>query len=139
MFALIYTVLNSNEKDDFKEFRNHLSRQGKQYLQRSNILSAFSNYCIDQQKTEDWQSQSQLSQLIHSTEEIILENKNIYLVVQSQIVCQGAFQISEDLRVEPLSVQELLDLRDRCVTSSYADEENFPKLNFQPFHDYIAF
>jgi Sucrose synthase len=113
MLELIHEILNSEECIDLGQFLQQLRQQNQQYLLRNDILSAFSDYCKSLQKSEFFYNTSQLGKLIYFTQEIILNNGNACLVVRAKIANQQVFHITEDLQVEQITVEELLDLRDR--------------------------
>jgi len=66
-----------------------------------------------------------------------LEEPNVYLIVRPKIASQEVYRLTEDLKVEPMTVQELLDLRDRFVNRFHPNEGDLLELDFQPFYDYI--
>ncbi|BAY23974.1 sucrose synthase, glycosyl transferase, group 1 [Calothrix sp. NIES-2100] len=136
MLELIHEILNSEERIDLRQFLHQLRQQNKQYLLRNDILSAFSDYCKSLQKSEFFCNTSQLGKLIYFTQEIILNNGNSCLVVRPKIANQQVFQITEDLQVEPMTVEELLDLRDRLVNRFHPHEGNLLELDFHPLYDY---
>lgn len=136
MLELIHSIVNSEERIDLHQLLHQLRWQNKSYLLRNNILDAFNDYCKTLQKPESFCNTSQVSKLIYHTQEIILENETCCLVVRPQIGHQQIFHIAEDLQVEPMSVQGLLDLRDRLVNHFHPNEGGILELDFRPFHDY---
>lgn len=136
MLELIHEILNSEESIDLRQFLHQLRQQNQQYLLRNDILSAFSDYCKSLQKSEFFCNTSQLGKLIYFTQEIILNNGNSCLVVRPKIANQQVFQITEDLQVEPMTVEELLNLRDRFVNRFHPHEGNLLELDFHPLYDY---
>ena len=136
MSELIEVVLNSPERSDLLQFSSELRSGNKRYLLRNDIERAFSDYCTQHQKPEYFQQSSHLSKLIYYTQEIILENESTYVVIRPKIASQEIYRIGDGLTVEPLSVQELLDLRDRLVGRHHPQEGDVLELDFGPFYDY---
>jgi len=136
MSELIHNVLDSDEKSDFRSFVSELRHQEKRYLLRNDILSVYGNYCSKYQKPEGFYKSSNLGKLIYYTQEIILEDGNLYLIIRPKIASQEVYRLTEDLKVEPMTVQELLDLRDRFVHRYHPNEGDILELDFQPFYDY---
>lgn len=136
MIHLIQDVLDSDEKSDLRQFASQLRASDKKYLLRNDILSAFSEYCTSHKKPEYFYQTSHLGQLVYYTQEIMLEGESLYLIIRPKIASQDVYRIFEDLTVEPISVQELLDLRDRFVNHYHPTEGDVLELDFQPFYDY---
>ncbi len=136
MIHLIQDVLDSDEKSDLRQFASQLRTSDKKYLLRNDILSAFSEYCTSHKKPEYFYQTSHLGQLVYYTQEIMLEDESLYLIIRPKIASQEVYRIFEDLTVEPISVQELLDLRDRFVNHYHPTEGDVLELDFQPFYDY---
>lgn len=136
MSDLIQAVLESDEKIDLRQFVSELRQQDKPYLLRNDILNAFSEYCTNHQKPEHFDQSSHLGKLIYYTQEIIREEGNICLIVRPTIASQEIYRLTEDLSVEPMTVQELLDVRDRLVNRFHPQEGDILELDFQPFYDY---
>lgn len=136
MLELIHSIVNSEEHIDLHQFLHQLCWQNKSYLLRNDILDAFNDYCKSWQKPESFRNTSKVSKLIYHTQEIILENETCCLVVRPKIGHQQIFHIAEDLQVEPMSVQELLDLRDRLVNRFHPNEGGIFEIDFHPFYDY---
>jgi sucrose synthase len=137
MSKLIQAVLESEERTDLRQFLSQLRLSSeRRYLLRNDLLGAFKTYCDTQQKPASFYQSSHLGRLIFHIQELILENGNACLLVRSQIAHQQAYQIFEDLTVEPMTTEELLDLHDRYVSRSHPLEGNIPEIDFQPFYDY---
>ena len=136
MSELIQAVLDSEEKSDLRSFFSDLRHQEKRYLLRNEILTAYADYCTKYQKPEGFYQSSQLGKLIYYAQEIILEDTNLCLIIRPKIASQEVYRLTEDLSVEPMSVQELLDLRDRLVNRFHPNEGDLLELDFQPFYDY---
>lgn len=136
MLSLIQDVLDSDEKSDLKQFASQLRNSENRYLLRNDILAAFSEYCIQHKKPEYFYQSSHLGQLVYYTQEIILENELLYLIIRPKIASQEVFCLLEDFTVEQVTVQELLDLRDRIVNRHNPSEGDLLELDFQPFYDY---
>ncbi|HEY9649873.1 MAG TPA: sucrose synthase, partial [Coleofasciculaceae cyanobacterium] len=136
MLNLIQDVLDSEEKSDLRQFASQLRRSEQKYLLRNDIVSAFSEYCTSHDKPGYFFNSSHLGQLVYYTQEIILENESLYLIIRPKIASQEVYRILEDLTVEPVAVQELLDLRDRFVNRHHPSEGDLLELDFRPFYDY---
>src|ERR687886_2040325 len=136
MINLIQDVLESDERSDLRQFASQLRASDKKYLLRNDILAAFNEYCASHKKPEHFFQYSHLGQLVYYTQEIILDNENLYLLIRPKIASQDVYRVLEDLTVEPVTVQELLDLRDRFVNHYHPTEGDVFELDFQPFYDY---
>lgn len=139
MEKLVDALLNSEEKNDLREFFSQLQMSEGRYLLRNDILNAFSEFCgatHGENITENYKS-SHLGKLIYYTQEIILEEKNsLCLIIRPKIAKTTAYRIFENLTVEPLSIQQLLDIRDRFVNHFNPEEGDVFEIDFQPFYDY---
>lgn len=136
MINLIQDVLESDEKSELRQFASQLRASDKRYLLRNDILAAFSEYCANHKKPEHFFQYSHLGQLVYYTQEIILDNESLYLIIRPKIASQDVYRVLEDLTVESVTVQELLDLRDRFVNHYHPTEGDVLELDFQPFYDY---
>ncbi|MBW4649661.1 MAG: sucrose synthase [Kastovskya adunca ATA6-11-RM4] len=137
MSKLIENIVNSNEKTALRQFVSQLRASEKQYLLRNDILTAFSTYCRENQKPDDFFLSSNLGQLIEYTQEIILEEESLCLIIRPKIAYQEVFRVlEEDLSIERITTQELLDVRDRLVKRFSPNEGDVLELDFQPFYDY---
>ncbi|MGF1479693.1 MAG: sucrose synthase [Cyanophyceae cyanobacterium] len=136
MSYLIEHVLNSSEKSDLRQFINHLQVSEHRYLLRNEILTAFSEFCRHQEKADDYAQSSRLGKLIYYTQEIILEEDSLCLIIRPKIARHETYRILEDLSIEPLSYQELLDVRDRFVNRFNPEEGDVFEIDFQSFYDY---
>lgn len=137
MSELIQAVLDqSDEQTDLRQFAADLRMRGQQYLLRNDILTAFSEYCTAHQKTEQFSHSSHLSKLIYYTQEIILEQESLCIIIRPKIAIEESYRLMEDLTVEAMTVQELLDVRDRFVNRFNPNEGDVLELDFQPFYDY---
>ncbi|HEY9614877.1 sucrose synthase [Allocoleopsis sp.] len=136
MLNLIQDVLESDERSDLRQFVSQLRASDKKYLLRNDILAAFSEYCASHKKPEHFFQYSNLGQLVYYTQEIILDNESLYLIIRPKIASQEVYRVLEDLTVEPVTVQELLDLRDRFVNHYHPTEGDVLELDFQSFYDY---
>lgn len=126
----------AEEKNDLRSFISELRHQENRYLLRNDILNVYKEYCAKYQKGEEYYNSSNLGKLIYYTQEIIREDGSIYLISRSKIASQEVYRITEELNVEPLNVQELLDVRDRFVNRYHPNEGDMLELDFQPFYDY---
>ena len=136
MTELLQAVLDSEERSDLRSFVSELRHQEKRYLLRNDILSAYTEYCSKYQKPDEFYSSSNLGKLIYYTQEIIQEDGNLYLIIRQKIASQESYRLTEDMAVESLTVQELLDLRDRLVNRFHPNEGDILELDFGPFYDY---
>jgi len=136
MSELIQAVLDSEEKNDLRSFISQLRHQEKNYLLRNDIQLAYSEFCSKQEKSEKFYSFSLLGKLIYYTQEIIIEDSNFCLIIRPQIASQEVYRLTADLSVEAMSIQELLDLRDRLVNKFHPNEGDLLELDFGPFYDY---
>jgi sucrose synthase len=136
MSELIQAVLESEQKNDLRSFISQIRQQQKSYLLRNDIQLAYSEFCSQQEKSEKVRSFSPLSKLIYYTQEIILEDSNLCLIIRPQIASQEVYRLTPDLSVEAMTVQELLDLRDRLVNKFHPNEGDLLELDFGPFYDY---
>jgi sucrose synthase len=136
MSELIQAVINSEEKSDLRSFMSELRHQEKRYLLRNDILSAYADYCEKHQKPGDFIQSSNLSKLIYYTQEILQEDGNLCLIIRPKIASQEVYRLTEDLNAEELTIQELLDIRDRFVNRYHPNEGDILELDFQPFYDY---
>ena len=136
MINLIQDVIDSDERSDLRQFARQLRNSETRYLLRNDIITAFSEYCTSHNKPEYFYQSSHLGQLVYYTQEIIKEDETLYLIIRPKIASQEVFRVLEDLTVEPVSVQELLDLRDRLVNRHHPNEGDLLELDFRPFYDY---
>ncbi|MBE9014100.1 sucrose synthase, partial [Pseudanabaenaceae cyanobacterium LEGE 13415] len=132
MSDLINAVLNSDEKSDLRQFTSVLRSFGKRYLLRNEILQLFDEF-YEQYKR---QNSSQLENLIRYVQEIIVEEGGLYFIIRPKIARQEAYRLLEDLTVEPITIQELLDIRDRFVNHYHPQEGDVFEIDFAPFYDY---
>jgi sucrose synthase len=136
VLELINSILDSDEGLDLRQFLNQIHQQEQKYLLRNDILTAFRDYCSNQEKSDPFCQTSQLGKLIYYTQEIILASESSCFVVRPKIASQQVFRLTEDLKVEPMSVQELLDLRDSLVNRYHPNDGDILELDFRPFYDY---
>ncbi|MDX2231934.1 MAG: sucrose synthase [Leptolyngbyaceae cyanobacterium bins.349] len=136
MSDLIQSVLHSDEKTNLRQFASLLRAQEKRYLLRNEILSIFADYCRNYEKSEQFYHSSNLSKLIYFIQEVIIDNESLCLIIRPRIAHQEAYRVLEDLTVEPMSIQELLDLRDRLVNRFHPQDGDVLEVDFQPFYDY---
>ncbi|BAU63643.1 Sucrose synthase [Stanieria sp. NIES-3757] len=135
MSYLIEAVLNSEEKNSLREFISQLQESNQRYLLRNEILSSFDSFSTTKSDQEPYFS-SNLGKLIYYTQEIILEKESICLIIRPKIAQQEAYRIFEDLNYEAMTVQQLLDTRDRFVNHFHPDEGDVFEIDFRPFYDY---
>ncbi|BAU11734.1 sucrose synthase [Leptolyngbya sp. NIES-3755] len=132
MSDLIQAVLKSDEKSDLRNFASVLRAFGKRYLLRNEILQLFDEFSQQLKK----QNSSQLEKLIRYVQEIIVEDRNLYFIIRPKIARQEAYRLLEDLTIEPITIQELLDIRDRFVNHYHPQEGDVFEIDFAPFYDY---
>ena len=136
MSYTIEAVLNSAEKSDLREFISELKASDQRYLLRNDILNAFHQFCQQKKDPHQFETASRLGKLIYYTQEIILEAESICLILRPKIAHQEAYRIFDDLTVEPISISQLLDTRDRFVNRHHPEEGDVFEIDFQPFYDY---
>lgn len=136
MSDLIQAVLESDERTNLRQFASLLRSLEKQYLLRNEIVTAFEAYCREYEQSEQFYTSSRLGKLIFYTQEIIFDNESLCMIIRPRIACQEAYRLLEDLAIEPMSIQELLDLRDRLVNHYHPQEGDVMEIDFQPFYDY---
>ncbi|MBD2021661.1 sucrose synthase, partial [Leptolyngbya sp. FACHB-36] len=108
MSDLIQAVLNSDEKTNLRQFASQLRTSEKRYLLRNEILSAFSDYCKNYEKSDVFYTSSRLGKLIYYVQEIILDGDSLCVIIRPQIAKQEAYRLLEDMTMEPMSSQDLL-------------------------------
>jgi sucrose synthase len=137
MSYLLDAVLNSDEKNDLQELISKLQALEKQYLLHNDIVNAYGDFCQKQDTSEQFYQSSRLGRLVYYTQEIIFENESFCLILRSKIARQEAYRVFlEDLTIEPLTVGQLLDVRDRFVNRFNPEEGAMFEIDLQPFYDY---
>jgi sucrose synthase len=136
MSQLLQSVLNSNNKLDLRQFLGELRLKEQRYLLRNDIERAFSDYCKGHQKSQAFQTDSPLAQLIFYTQEFIVDGESICAIIRPKIADQEVFRIHEDLSYDPITVQDLLDTRDRFVGHYRPQDGDVFEIDFEPFYDY---
>ncbi|HEY9625168.1 MAG TPA: sucrose synthase [Crinalium sp.] len=136
MSELIHAVVESEEKLYFRQFLQELRQKDTPYLLRNEIVIAFVEFCANYQKSESFAKTSHLASLIASTQEMILESSSVCIIVRPDIGRLQSFRVTEDLYVEPMTIEELLDTRDRLVNRSHTSDGGTFEIDFQPFYDY---
>jgi sucrose synthase len=132
MHKLIQAVLNSDEKKSLHQLVAILSTSGKRYFLRNEILQAFADYCRDLPPSGQAYHSSSLSQLMHYTHEMILDDDSIWLVVRPWIASQQVWRLTSDLSSESqMTLQALLDVCDRQVNLY---QRHILNIDFQPFY-----
>ena len=134
MSNLIQNVLSGEEKNHLREFASLLRQSEKRYLVRTDILIAFYKYCDINEDNKDLYRDSDLGKLIYSIQEIILDKQSLYLVISPKMATQEAYRLLHDLTLEPIDIQELLNLRDKLVDSKHSQDDVL-KIDFQAFYD----
>ncbi|AFZ08644.1 sucrose synthase [Oscillatoria nigro-viridis PCC 7112] len=136
MSELFQAVIASDEKTDLRKFVSDLRALGNTYLLRNDIVNAFAAYCTKYEKPEQFHQFSHLSKLIYYVQEIILEEDSICVLLRPKIANIEIVRVRDDLTVEQMTVQELLDARDRFVNHFHPQEGDILELDFGPFYDY---
>ncbi len=138
MSELIQAVLDSEDRNDLRGLVSELRQQEQGYLLRNDILNLFDEYCSKYQKPENFFTYSNLGKLIYYTQEIIhiKEESTLCFIIRPKIASQEIYRLTADFKVEEMSVQELLDLRDRFVDKYNPNEGDLLELDFGPFYDY---
>jgi sucrose synthase len=136
MSELFQAVIASEEKTDLRQFVSDLRVLGNKYLLRNDIVNAFAAYCTKYEKPEQFHQSSHLSKLIYYVQEIILEDDSLCILLRPKIAGIEIVRLGDDLRVQQMTVQELLDVRDRFVNHFHPQEGDILELDFGPFYDY---
>lgn len=137
MSQFIQSVLNSDEKTDLRQFASEVHNQSERYLLRNDILSVFDTFCEKYGKTPAFQLSSRLQKLIYYTQEILVEDENLYLIIRPKIASEEAYRLDpRELVYERIQIDELLDLRDRFVGHYHPQEGDILEIDFRPFYDY---
>ncbi|MEG4117002.1 sucrose synthase [Microcoleus sp. N9_B4] len=136
MSELFQAVIASDEKADLRQFASDLRALGNKYLLRNDIVNAFAAYCTKYEKPEQFHKFSLLSKLIDYVQEIILEDGSLCVLLRPKIATMEIVRVADDLTVEQMTVQELLDVRDRFVNQFHPQEGDILELDFGPFYDY---
>jgi sucrose synthase len=136
MSELLQTLLESEEKSDFRSFISDLRLQEKKYWLRNDIINDYADYCAKYEKSQQFCSTSNLGKLIYYTQEIIQQESSFCFIIRPKIASQEIYRVTEELDVIPMTVQELLDLRDRFVNKFHPQDGDLLELDFGPFYDY---
>ncbi|MEG4628774.1 sucrose synthase [Microcoleus sp. AR_TQ3_B6] len=136
MSELFQAVIASDEQTDLRQFVSDLRVLGNKYLLRNDIVNAFAAYCTKYEKPEQFHQSSHLSKLIYCVQEIILEDDSLCILLRPKIASIEIVRLGDDLRVQQMTVQELLDAGDRFVNHFHPQEGDILELDFGPFYDY---
>ncbi|MEA5573147.1 sucrose synthase [Calothrix sp. UHCC 0171] len=136
MSELLQAVLDSGEKNDLRSLMSEIRADEKQYLLRNDIINLYNDFCNKCQKESGFKQNSHLSKLIYYTQEIIQEDSNLCFIIRSKIAAQEVYRLTPDLSIETMSVQELLDTRDRLVNRYNPNDGDLLEIDFAPFYDY---
>jgi sucrose synthase len=136
MSELFQAVIASDEKTDLRQFVSDLRVLGNKYLLRNDIVNAFAAYCTKYEKPGQFHQYSHLSKLIYCVQEIILEDDSLCILLRPKIAGIEIVRLGDDLRVQQMTVQELLDVRDRFVNHFHPQEGDILELDFGPFYYY---
>jgi sucrose synthase len=145
MHDLIQTVLASEEHVDLLQLIGVLRDSGKQYFLRNEILQTFSDYCHQTQKPVYFYHTSALGKLIHFVHELILAEKNVWILVRPWVASQEIWSLNHDLtQLEQRTPQALLKMRDSLVETSReaegdrhseANEPQILEIDMHPFYE----
>ena len=135
MSVLVDAVVKSEERNALRQFLGRLRAQDKRYLLRNDIAAEFERL-VAGDENKGSAIGARLERLVFYTQEIILEPESSCWVLRPQIAKQESIRLFEDLSVETMTVQELLDLRDRFVGHFHPQEGDVFEVDFQPFYDY---
>jgi len=136
MSELFQAVIASDEKTDLRQFVSDLRVLGNKYLLRNDIVNAFAAYCTKYEKSEQFHQSSHLSKLIYYVQEILLKDDSLCILLRPKIASIEIVRLGDDLRVQQMTVQELLDARDRFVNQFHPQEGDILEIDFGPFYDY---
>ena len=136
MSELFQAVIASEEKTDLGQFVSDLRVLGNKYLLRNDIVNAFAAYCTKYEKPEQFHQSSHLSKLIYCVQEIILEDDSLCILLRPRIASIEIVRLGDELTLQQMTVQELLDARDRFVNQFHPQEGDILELDFGPFYDY---
>ncbi len=138
MSYFIKRVVESSEKRNLKMFLSKLESSDNRYLLRNEILQLFKEFCEDNAEQIDIkQEKSTLFNLIQHTQEIILEQESLCIIVRPKIAQGEVYRIFYDtLNYEKITVSELLDIRDNFVNQCNRDDGNIFEIDFNSFYDY---
>ena len=136
MWEPIDAVVRSEEKNNLRQFLSELRASDARYLLRNDIERAFEQYCQKLKIDRGDYYTSNLGKFIFYTQEMILEEDSFCAIVRPKIGTQQVFRVWDDLKVEPMDVQELLDVRDRFVNRYNPQEGDVFEIDFKPFYDY---
>ncbi|KGF71767.1 sucrose synthase [Neosynechococcus sphagnicola sy1] len=132
MHKLIQAVLNSDEKKALHQLIDTLSISGKRYFLRNEIQQTFAECCHHLSQFGYAYHSSSLSQLMHYTHEIILDENSVWLVVRPWIASQQVWRLTLDLATgSEMTLQSLLDVLDRQVNCY---QPHILNIDFQPFY-----
>lgn len=136
MSELLQTLLDSEEKNDFRSFMSELRLEEKRYWLRNDIINVYDQYCCKYDKSEQFCKGSNLGKLIYYTQEIIQEDTSFCFIIRPEIAGQEIYRVTEELEIISMSIQELLDVRDRFVNRFHPQDGDLLELDFGPFYDY---
>jgi sucrose synthase len=136
MSELFQAVIASEEQTDLRQFVSDVRVLGNKYLLRNDIVNAFAAYCTKYEKPEQFHQSSHLSKLIYCVQEIILEDDSLCILLRPKIAAIEIVRLGDDLTLQQMTVQELLDARDRFVNHFHPQEGDILELDFGPFYDY---
>ncbi|MCY7282173.1 MAG: sucrose synthase, partial [Cyanobacteria bacterium CAN_BIN43] len=125
MHDLIQTVLASKEQADLLQLIGVLRASGKRYFLRNEILQTFSDYCHQTQKPTYFYHTSALGKLVHFVHELILAEKDIWILVRPWVASQEIWSLNNDLtQLQQRTPQALLKMRDSLVKPAKQAEDD---------------
>ncbi|MBE9212914.1 hypothetical protein IQ247_09460 [Plectonema cf. radiosum LEGE 06105] len=138
MSNLIQNIIASHENINLREFTNLLRQSQKHYLLRDDILTIFYQYYSINGEDKNLSRNSNLSKLIYSTQEVILDKESLYFVIRCQIAAQEAYRLWSDMTVEAINSEELSNLRGKLGVSDSSQDGEVLEIDFQSFYDYSS-
>lgn len=136
MSELLQAVIESDEKKDLRILMSVLRQSENKYLLRNDILNLYGDYCQENQVSPACSQSSNLGKLIYYTQEIIQDDTSFCFIIRPQIASQEICRVNDDLSWDLISVEELLDLRDRLVNRYHPADGDLFEIDFGPFYDY---
>ena len=80
MKNLLTTIISGKDLKDLKEFITLLTRQGKAFLLRNDILLAFDQYCDINQKSKVFREKSSIITFFRKIQELFIREENIVMM-----------------------------------------------------------
>ncbi|YAF97764.1 MAG: sucrose synthase [Nodularia sp. CChRGM 3473] len=132
MHELLLAALDSEQKTVLRQLIFALQASHKRYFLRNEILHAFAEYCHQSQKPAYFFHSSSISQLIHYTHEMILEEDSTWFLVRPRIASQQVWRLKSDFTgFDLVTPQVWLDVSDRLVNRY---QPHILEIDLQPFY-----